>query len=44
MTLVARDEGDNQGRSEPVTFRLPERTFTKPLARALIEQRRNLRA
>ena len=42
MTLVARDEGDNQGRSEPVTFRLPERTFTKPLARALIEQRRNL--
>ena len=42
MTLVARDEGGNQGRSEPVTFRLPERTFTKPLARALIEQRRNL--
>jgi uncharacterized protein (TIGR02302 family) len=42
MTLVARDEGGNEGRSEPVTFRLPERNFTKPLARALVEQRRNL--
>jgi uncharacterized protein (TIGR02302 family) len=42
MTLVAHDEGGNEGKSEPVTFRLPERTFTKPLARALIEQRRNL--
>ena len=42
MTLVATDEGGNEGRSEPVTFRLPERSFTKPLARALVEQRRNL--
>jgi uncharacterized protein (TIGR02302 family) len=42
MTLVAHDEGGNQGKSEPFTFRLPERVFTKPLARALIEQRRNL--
>ncbi len=42
MTLIARDEGGNQGRSEPFTFRLPQRTFTKPLARALVEQRRNL--
>ena len=42
MTLVARDEGGNEGRSEPFTFRLPERNFTKPLARALVEQRRNL--
>jgi uncharacterized protein (TIGR02302 family) len=42
MTLVAHDEGGNLGKSEPFTFRLPERVFTKPLARALIEQRRNL--
>ena len=42
MTLLARDEGGNEGRSEPFTFRLPERAFTKPLARALVEQRRNL--
>jgi uncharacterized protein (TIGR02302 family) len=42
MTLVAHDEGGNEGKSEPFSFRLPERAFTKPLARALIEQRRNL--
>ena len=42
MTLVARDDAGNEGKSEPFTFRLPERIFTKPLARALIEQRRNL--
>ena len=42
MTLVARDEVKNEGRSEPVELKLPERIFTKPLARALIEQRRVL--
>ena len=42
MTLVARDEGGNVGKSEPFAFRLPERVFAKPLARALVEQRRNL--
>jgi uncharacterized protein (TIGR02302 family) len=42
MTLVARDEAGNEGKSEPFAFRLPERLFTKPLARALVEQRRNL--
>ena len=42
MTLVARDEGGNVGKSEPFAFRLPEREFVKPLARALVEQRRNL--
>jgi uncharacterized protein (TIGR02302 family) len=42
MTLVARDEAGNEGRSEPHEFQLPERIFAKPLARALIEQRRNL--
>jgi len=42
MTLVARDEAGNEGRSEPFAFRLPQRVFSKPLARALVEQRRNL--
>jgi uncharacterized protein (TIGR02302 family) len=42
LTLTAKDEAGNEGRSEPFKMRLPERLFTKPLARALIEQRRNL--
>ena len=42
MTLTAKDDGGNEGNSEPFAFRLPERVFTKPLARALVEQRRNL--
>jgi uncharacterized protein (TIGR02302 family) len=42
MTLVAHDDGGNVGKSEPFTLRLPERIFTKPLARALVEQRRVL--
>ncbi len=42
MTLSARDEGDNEGMSDPVEVTLPQRAFTKPLARALVEQRRNL--
>ncbi len=42
LTLTARDEAGNEGRSEPFSLRLPERLFTKPLARALIEQRRIL--
>src|SRR5208283_3940465 len=42
VTLVARDEAGNEGRSEPAEFRLPERIFVKPVARALIEQRRIL--
>ena len=40
MTLVARDEAANEGTSAPFEFRLPERPFTKPMARALVEQRR----
>jgi len=42
LTLTARDEAGNEGKSEPFSMRLPERLFTKPLARALIEQRRIL--
>src|SRR6202012_3394484 len=42
LTLTAKDEAGNVGKSEPFDMRLPERLFTKPLARALIEQRRAL--
>jgi uncharacterized protein (TIGR02302 family) len=42
MTLKARDEGNNEGTSEPHGMRLPERQFVKQLARAIIEQRRDL--
>jgi uncharacterized protein (TIGR02302 family) len=42
MTLVARDEAGNEGRSEATDFQLPQRIFVKPVARALIEQRRIL--
>jgi len=42
LTLTARDEAGNEAKSEPHDLRLPERLFTKPLARALIEQRRIL--
>ncbi len=42
MTLVARDEAGNEGRSATTEVRLPQRVFIKPLARALIEQRRSL--
>ncbi|PNG28058.1 TIGR02302 family protein [Methylocella silvestris] len=42
MTLVAHDEGGNEGKSEAFTIVLPQKPFVKPLARALVEQRRNL--
>jgi uncharacterized protein (TIGR02302 family) len=42
LALTAKDEAGNEGRSEPFNMRLTERLFTKPLARALIEQRRIL--
>lgn len=42
MTLTARDEGGNEGRSEPRQLRIPQRSFQKAIARALIEQRREL--
>lgn len=42
MTLVARDEAGNVGRSRPRSFVLPERSFSNPLARALIDERRVL--
>ena len=42
LTLVAKDEAGQEGRSETIEFTLPQRPFTKPLAKALVEQRRKL--
>jgi uncharacterized protein (TIGR02302 family) len=42
MTLAARDQAGQIGLSEPYEFILPERNFTKPLAKALVEQRKKL--
>lgn len=42
MTLEARDVAGKVGRSPEIEIILPERTFSKPLARALIEQRKLL--
>lgn len=42
MILVALDDAGQTGRSEAKTFVLPERSFTNPLARAVIEERRIL--
>ena len=42
MVLSAKDEGGNTGRSAPVSVVLPARSFADPLARALVEQRRDL--
>ena len=40
MTLTVKDQGGNEGRSEPFEMKLPERPFYNPIARSLIEQRR----
>jgi uncharacterized protein (TIGR02302 family) len=42
VTLVAKDEAGQEGRSSPRGIILPERKFTKPLAKAVIDQRRSL--
>ena len=42
ITLEATDGAGQTGKSKPVTFTLPARVFTNPLARALVEQRQNL--
>ncbi|MGH6865116.1 MAG: TIGR02302 family protein [Methyloceanibacter sp.] len=42
MTLAARDQAEQTGESPPYEFVLPERTFTKPLAKAVVEQRKKL--
>ncbi len=42
LTLSVTDAAEQMGQSETKTLILPERPFTNPLARALIEQRREL--
>jgi uncharacterized protein (TIGR02302 family) len=42
IRLVASDALGQIGESEPVTMTLPERTFTHPVARAIIDQRKEL--
>ena len=42
LTLIAKDLAGQVGKSETIEITLPERRFTKPLARAVVEQRRKL--
>ncbi len=42
LTLVVRDQAGQEGRSKPFEFTLPQRRFSKPVARAVVEQRRDL--
>lgn len=42
LTLLAKDEAGQEGVSPPAEFVLPIRSFRKPLARALVEQRQTL--
>ncbi|MEX6506931.1 TIGR02302 family protein [Jiella sp. M17.18] len=42
LTLVAEDDAGQAGRSATKHITLPERRFTNPLARAVVEQRRML--
>ena len=42
LRIVAKDGAGQEGASPPVEMMLPQRRFKKPLARALIEQRRIL--
>lgn len=42
VQLVARDEAGQEGRSKKTRITLPMRSFSEPLARAVIEQRRAL--
>jgi uncharacterized protein (TIGR02302 family) len=42
IKLRAKDEAGQEGLSEAVSLTLPQRPFTDPLAKALVEQRRKL--
>jgi uncharacterized protein (TIGR02302 family) len=42
MTLRAADVAGKVGESEPIKLKLPQRVFTNPLAKALVEERRAL--
>ncbi len=42
LNMTAKDAAGHQGKSETVTFKMPERVFSRALPRALIEQRKQL--
>ena len=42
IRLKAKDEAGQEATSEAINFTLPQRPFTNPLAKALVEQRRKL--
>jgi uncharacterized protein (TIGR02302 family) len=42
LQLFVKDDAGNSGQSETRDVTLPQRLFTNPLAKALVEQRRNL--
>jgi len=42
LTLVAVDLAGQRGESEPIEIVLPERVFTHPVARVIVEQRKRL--
>ncbi len=42
LSLTATDAASHQTTSNVISFKLPERLFIKPLARALVEQRKTL--
>lgn len=42
LQLTAKDAAGQEGRSSETTFTLPERLFVRPMAQALIEQRKQL--
>ncbi|MFT3673971.1 TIGR02302 family protein [Aestuariivirga sp.] len=42
LTLTAKDGAGQEGQSPVVSFKLPERQFVKPMAQAIIEQRKQL--
>lgn len=42
IKLKVKDEAGQEATSEAIQFTLPQRPFTNPLAKALVEQRRNL--
>lgn len=42
LTLVATDAAGQRGESETVAFRLPERTFTHPVAQEIVAARKTL--
>ena len=42
LTLIATDAAGQRGESETVSFRLPERTFTHPVAQEIVAARKTL--